>query len=138
VTLGFPGAQLFLWCAREWLEIAVLVLLLKSMRVSRVIMDVVTTSHHAAFVVCALANYFRINPTTTRLLEKGLWKPLLAQGIYSRVFRVLRGVPFLPDEAIPERSGRAASRTEDLEHFAAPFLHNETVETERGFLRQAR
>ena len=138
-TLDFPGAELFLWCADEWFEIAVVVLLLKSIRISRLITDVAMTSHHAAFAVSALANYFRINPTTTRLLKtKGLWKPLLAEGIYSRLFRVLTGVPFLPEEAIPERKGRAVSLTEDLEQFATPFSHNETMETERGFLRQAR
>lgn len=74
----FPGAQLFLWCAGEWFEIAILVLLLNSMHARRVLQDVGPTSHHAAFAASALANYLSINPTTPRLLgmdkKSGSWR----------------------------------------------------------------
>jgi len=124
-TLDFPGADVFLWCSRSWFEIAVLVLLLNSMRARRVLSDVGPTSHHAAFATSALANYLSVNPTTPRLLDSersersgalsGFWKSMLSEAIYGRIFRVLCGVPFLPDEAIPARDGRPVRFQEDLE-----------------------
>jgi len=126
-TPDFPGAQLFLWCAGQWLQLSILVLLLNSMRGRRVLSEVGLTSHHAAFASTALANYMSITPSTPRLLGieeksdslKGFWKSMWSEVIYGRFLRIFGGVPFLPDEVIPEREGRAASLKEDLEHFAA-------------------
>jgi len=135
-TLDFPGGRLFLWCAGEWFEIAVLVLLLNSVRARRVLSKVGPTSHHAAFAASAIANYLSINPTTPRLLgmEKkagtweGFWKPMLSDAFYGLFFRIFGGVPFLPDEAIPERDGRAANLKEDFEQFRPLSPHNNSFE----------
>ena len=131
-TLDFPGADVFLWCARGWFEIAVLVLLLNSMRARRVLAGVGPTSHHAAFAASALANYLSVNPTTPRLLgierssgSWNFWKLMLAEAIYGRIFRIFAGVPFLPDEAIPERDGRPVKLQEDLKEFATLYQNHE-------------
>jgi len=127
--LDFPGADMFLWCARAWFQISVLVLLLNSMRARRVLASVGPSSGHAAFAASAIANYLSINPTTPRLLgnigsgnPRKFWKSMFAEAIYGRIFWILTGVPFLPDEAIPERDGRSVKLQEDLERFCGGDL----------------
>jgi hypothetical protein len=135
-TLYFPGGQVFQWCAGEWFEIAVLVLLLNSVRARRVLNKVTPNTHHAAFAVSAIANYLSINPTTPRLLgmEKkagiweSFWKPIFSDVFYGLFFRIFSRVPFLPDEAIPERDGQAANLKEDLERFVPLSSHNNSFE----------
>ena len=133
-TPDFPGAQLFLWCADQWLQLAILVLLLNSMRTRRVLSGVGLTSHHAAFAATALANYMSISPSTPRLLgieeksDKGFWKSMWSEVVYERILRIFAGAPFLPDEVIPERQGHAASLKEDLEQFATGGRREEGLE----------
>jgi hypothetical protein len=92
--------------------------LVLTIRFNRLLSAVGPTSEHAAFAASALANYFDIDPTTPRLLKieakedvtltRALWT-IFKQGLADRIYFVMTGVPFLPNEAIPGRKGSVAS-----------------------------
>lgn len=117
-SFGFPGEKYLGWVANNWLEIAVLVVLVITVRSSRILKAVGPTSHQAAFVATALANYLDVDPTTKRLLAptSGFWA-VIKDALYNRMMSTFGGVPFLPNEVIPGRKGEVVSYREDFQKY---------------------
>ena len=120
---NLPGVTYLAWVADNWLSLAVLIVLVLTIRSYGVLRVVAPTSHHAAFAASALANYLDVDPTTPRLLKiegeeevtlTRLYWTAFKAGLAGRIFWNLTGVPFLPEDAIPGRKGDVVSFKEDF------------------------
>ena len=123
---NLPGVAYLAWVADNWLSLAVLTVLVLTIRSHRILRVVGITSPHTAFAASALANYLDVDPTTkSRLKIEGedeatltrLYWTIFKESLVGRIFWNLTGVPFLPEDAIPGRKGGVANFREDFRNY---------------------
>ena len=132
---NLPGVAYISWVADNWLSLAVLTVLVLTIRSHRILRVVGITNPHAAFAVSALANYLDVDPTTPRLLKiqgeevvtlTRLSWTAFKDGLVGRIFWNLTGVPFLPEDAIPGRKGDVVSFKEDFRTYFSESVSETT------------
>jgi len=116
----FIGSSLLVWLSQSWFQLIMIIILFKIINISRSLSTITQTSGHAAYSSTAIANYLKISPSSQRQLnaikEKGnlSFVDIIKDVLIQRVESWFTGVPFLPDDVIPERNGESVSLGKDM------------------------
>ncbi len=93
-TLEFYGAEFFIWISNNWINFAILVIVINTIVINNSIQQLTKTSSYTRIFIATFMNYFNVvnqNPSMEKIQESGMLS-ILKEGLSDKLLSFIFGV----------------------------------------------